>query len=1594
MAELPGYLRWLEWVAGSDWPAGDENGMWDLARDWRATATTLREILDDIDAAKAATVAAYPQGDGVDKMVEQFDSLRSGDQSIERLADFVDSVAESVDGVSTEIEYAKLMMISSLALLAAEIAAAWIFPPTAPAVEAAAIGFTRVGIRVIAQRVMQKVIHWTAELVGAKAATFLVRHMAIDTVIGTMQELGIQGYQVAQGHRGDVSWSQVTVAAVSSAASGGAASPVGELVGHQLSKIDGMRPWISGAVTGATAGTAGAFAGFAASVGAQFTVDTYRYGWDKAVENATETEFDWRMVTAGTSNGALTGASRMTADLFYRARHPQWYVPPTGQAAQFGPQPDGSAPAGAGKSAASSNGTHGSGMNGAKVGNGAGISGGVGANGAGMSKVAADSSARPANGGSARFGTAPPDGHPGRQQAGIAGRENGLTTHNHPGAAAIDGTGDARAGGVQAGRADSAVVRSELPDVRDGTYDGRHDAHPAEEKTTDVDRTGPTEPSTAEPETSTGDGAAQPPAEPPLAGSGSDDFGDRGPGSEWFEQMRREQADWEAGVAADHAAWLRDIADGQPDDRWSRLRAEQAEWNARMASERAAWLAELAPQLVRDEELVRRLAARTEYDRLVEQRQSATREREFIRAKFIDRARDLGIEDPVSWLRRDPGDRGNSIVDIEEMMRSHVVDIEGGMEEASRRIRHPVAAAEQQRRRRIIEKLIAGIEQFDDLGDRIQRLDEQIAEIGRGIAGVDRPPIPEVAAELDQLAQRRAEELRRIKPRREMRDDLASRLGMVDGAGRVDEAALDAQRLGETVAGLRDRARTELAGAAITDAGFAIRQREIDALADSARDVHRAHNAIGRTQDEMARVAGVWRALAEAEGGWMATERVGYVAGDRPRIIVFGPRAEVTAPRADHDAALADALRRSAAVAQALTRPETTIEYRRVLADRRDNWRLGERMNPPEVERLSTGWVGGRRMDMTSWRDAAGVWHHVDPTRPDWTGGRDTGTLPKKFTPKDPPDGVSGWAMTDVVNDITLPIEDVQAGKVPESTLPVHAPQAPQQYDTTGVDPKDLFSQHWGSDSYGVVRLLLMAAQVPKHPAVKTWIQRHPRIGRWVQARPWLRHMPPFGTVFRDYEFAPPERNIQPMHRPWDAGDHVPPSARVVVPEGLRAEWERDIAAWQRVQDWADAEYERFRADDGDIDRIVDGIDTYRREQQRDAARHTVEIVWQRLVEPHSGIDPTGDVDARIARIHDEVDRLGAELSGRFATDDPDAVRDTVVDIRESLLYGVDPAGLVDALAESMRDDVPVFEQDELQQIKRHLMVDKHRVRDHTDPAGTYVRKPMDQLADVAEAWNRLVEGNPLPQDFVLLHDALAEARFLADNPLATWQQANAHAIGLGYHWDADRPPLTDWRAGIPYAPPLLPPNPGYLPPTSGTSPHAPQPAPRLDGPDGIAPQGPSDADTPPGSPRPRSDSDQRPLAARARPHGADAKGVEPPDVGEHPDGDGAAASGSGPIRAGDGSLGLSGAADTEGGGSLRKPGAWLRSRIPHPPERYDFALPATLAPATLPQPPRQSWPPPTPQDPIAPEHPTRPSSPAAAPVPAELPLPPTEPPP
>ncbi|MFE3753455.1 hypothetical protein ACFXO9_04025 [Nocardia tengchongensis] len=293
---IPGELEWLGWIAGSDWPDGDEDKMWGIGGDWRTAAADLRDLLPELQAARQATIDAYPWGDGLDAMVEALDQLDHGPDSLEHLAEILDAVAESADGLGTEIEYTKILIISSLAMLAVEIAAAWLFPPTAPLAETLAIGATRVAVRLLGERAVSAIARFAAKTGLAALTKFAAKHVVFSTVLGAGQDLAIQAYQVGAGHRDGIDWERVGTTAYTAAAAGAVGGPAGSLLGKAAGKIHLPGGPFGDAVKGAAVG---AGAGIAGGLGA-WGIGGFANGWT----------WDPRILTSAGAYGVTVGGSK------------------------------------------------------------------------------------------------------------------------------------------------------------------------------------------------------------------------------------------------------------------------------------------------------------------------------------------------------------------------------------------------------------------------------------------------------------------------------------------------------------------------------------------------------------------------------------------------------------------------------------------------------------------------------------------------------------------------------------------------------------------------------------------------------------------------------------------------------------------------------------------------------------------------------------------------------------------------------------------------------------------------------------------------------------------------------------------------------------------------------------------------------------------------------------------------------------------------------------------------------------------------------------------------------------------------------------
>ncbi|WP_378737169.1 ADP-ribosyltransferase [Nocardia brasiliensis] len=289
---MPPWLEWLSFLAGSEWPQGDEDQMFALAEDWQRAGTELLTIIPDLRGATSTTLASYT-GDGADVMKADFDTFFAGDHSIEALAKSLTDLGKYAKNCGTQIEYSKLQIITTLAITAAEIAWALstLFGSAAvPAIQATG----QVVCQSIARQLLTKIVSFAGKFTSQTFLKKLGITIVAETIIGFAQEFGIQAGQVGAGHRDNIDWKQVGIAAATSAAGAAVAFPVGHGAGLLLNKKFGPATSMKGAVARALGA---AIPAGLAGVGGGFVMGGLLTG---------EWEFDPRML-GGAIGGALSG---------------------------------------------------------------------------------------------------------------------------------------------------------------------------------------------------------------------------------------------------------------------------------------------------------------------------------------------------------------------------------------------------------------------------------------------------------------------------------------------------------------------------------------------------------------------------------------------------------------------------------------------------------------------------------------------------------------------------------------------------------------------------------------------------------------------------------------------------------------------------------------------------------------------------------------------------------------------------------------------------------------------------------------------------------------------------------------------------------------------------------------------------------------------------------------------------------------------------------------------------------------------------------------------------------------------------------------
>lgn len=98
------------------------------------------------------------------------------------------------------------------------------------------------------------------------------------------------------------------------------------------------------------------------------------------------------------------------------------------------------------------------------------------------------------------------------------------------------------------------------------------------------------------------------------------------------------------------------------------------------------------------------------------------------------------------------------------------------------------------------------------------------------------------------------------------------------------------------------------------------------------------------------------------------------------------------------------------------------------------------------------------------------------------------------------------------------------------------------------------------------------------------------------------------------------------------------------------------------------------------------------------------------------------------------------------------------------------------------------FTRDEIAQIKSHVFEEEHLLDSYVDYGIPAEMARFESNPRMAEAWLRLREGNPHPEDITLLRHELYESNYMRDTGNPSYAEAHAATIDAGLAWDGEAP--------------------------------------------------------------------------------------------------------------------------------------------------------------------------------------------------------------
>ncbi|MFE3188736.1 GH-E family nuclease [Nocardia sp. NPDC059240] len=273
--EFPSWLEWMSWLVGSEWPHGNEDRMWQMARDLESVAGQSDALHDELTHLMDSIKGAYPDGVGGEQALEWLQPLRDGDASghgsVKEFGDNYRQLSKAADDMGDQLQSAKLNFYIAGAWLVGEMAWAAMTGPFAPETEIEVITLARTTFRELGELLTKRI----ESLIGNRITNEVLKEIVVksiyeigkgavvSTVQSVGQELAVQTVQNMDGHGHGYDWGAIGKNAAVAALSGAAGGAVG-FGAHSVlpTEMGGWRGSFNGALTGFAAGVGGAGAGW------------------------------------------------------------------------------------------------------------------------------------------------------------------------------------------------------------------------------------------------------------------------------------------------------------------------------------------------------------------------------------------------------------------------------------------------------------------------------------------------------------------------------------------------------------------------------------------------------------------------------------------------------------------------------------------------------------------------------------------------------------------------------------------------------------------------------------------------------------------------------------------------------------------------------------------------------------------------------------------------------------------------------------------------------------------------------------------------------------------------------------------------------------------------------------------------------------------------------------------------------------------------------------------------------------------------------------------------------------------------------------